>query len=66
MSGMFFEGGFVFIIEQMDVECFSSGNSMNDFEQFLFFDSDFSWRVVMFVFGKFENGLFLFFCVVLI
>lgn len=32
----------MFIFEQMDVERMDSGSSMNGFEQFLLFDSDFS------------------------
>ncbi|XP_024356478.1 uncharacterized protein [Physcomitrium patens] len=55
MSGMFSEGGLAPITEQMDVERPSSGNSMNDFEQFLSPDSDFSRRAAMSALGKPEN-----------
>lgn len=66
MSCMFSEGGLAPITEQMDVERPSSGNSMNDFEQFLSPDSDFSRRAAMSALGKPENGLFSLSCVALI
>ena len=47
MSPLFSEAGLIPIIEVMDVERTGSGNSVNEFEQFLSPDSDFSRRAAM-------------------
>ncbi|KAG0563296.1 hypothetical protein KC19_8G019700 [Ceratodon purpureus] len=46
-ANMFSEGGLTPITEVMDVERMGSGNSLNEFEQFLSPDSDFSRRAAM-------------------
>ena len=56
MSAMFSEGGLTPITEQMDVERSGSGNSLNEFEQFLAPDSDFSRRAALSALGKPENS----------
>lgn len=56
MGAMFSEGGLTPITEQMDVERSGSGNSMNEFEQFLAPDSDFSRRAALSALGKPETS----------
>lgn len=46
-ANMFSEGGLTPITEVMDVDRMGSGNSVNEFEQFLSPDSDFSRRAAM-------------------
>jgi hypothetical protein len=47
MGPLFSEGGLTPITEVMDVDRMGSGNSVNEFEQFLSPDSDFSRRAAM-------------------
>ena len=56
MGAIFSEGGLTPITEQMDVERSGSGNSMNEFEQFLAPDSDFGRRAALSALGKPENS----------